>query len=400
MIRELSSSLLIPPGRINDLWWGQSLATGAAGISLLHTERAADISPWTTAHAWLAAAMEKPVSAHESTGLFFGAPAILFALDTTGQHAFANTRAELCEQVCAMARRRLEAAHARIDRQELPVFAEYDLISGLTGIAAVLLRHPAAEPTVRDILAYLARLAKPLHVSGETLPGWWTSSAPGPDAAAEFDAGHANASIAHGIAGPIALLANAILRGVEVRGQAEALATLCAWFDQWRQGRKSGTWWPSWVTRAEHRAGRTGQHGPVRPSWCYGTAGQARALQLAGIALGDRRLRQQAEQALIGCLTDRAQLASLTDAGICHGFAGLAAVAFRAATDDPSGNIAALLPALNARLTGRTAADAGGDGFLEGSAGVALVEHAFATGIVRTGWDTCLLINNPRHTEN
>lgn len=298
-----------------------------------------------------------------------------------------------------MARRRVEAAHARIDRREFPVFAEYDLVSGLTGIATVLLGHPAADPVVREILTYLVRLAQPLHVTGETSPGWWTISTPQAEAAAEFAAGHANAGIAHGIAGPIALLATAILRGVAVRGQAEALAVFCRWFEQWRQGPPSGAWWPSWVTRAEQRAGRTGQHGPARPSWCYGTAGQARALQLAGIALGDSRLQRQAEQALIGCLTDRAQLASLTDAGICHGLAGLAMVAFRAADDDPSGHIAALLPALSSRLAERTAAP-DGDGFLDGAAGVALVEHAFAGGIVRTGWDGCLLINNPRHMEN
>lgn len=83
-------------------------------------------------------------------------------------------------------------------------------------------------------------------------------------------------------------------------------------------------WWPERVTRDEHRARRARQKEPLRPSWCYGTPGQARAQQLAGQAIGDTERQRIAEQALLGCVTDERQLTRLTDVSLCHGWAGLA----------------------------------------------------------------------------
>ncbi|WP_414941225.1 lanthionine synthetase LanC family protein [Amycolatopsis sp. cmx-11-51] len=71
----------------------------------------------------------------------------------------------------------------------------------------------------------------------------------------------------------------------------------------------------------------------LRPSWCYGTPGIARALQLAGRALHDRFRQQRAEAAFTTCLNDPAQLDSLTDRSLCHGTGGLLATARRIAAD-------------------------------------------------------------------
>ncbi|WP_405958632.1 hypothetical protein [Streptomyces phaeochromogenes] len=59
----------------------------------------------------------------------------------------------------------------------------------------------------------------------------------------------------------------------------------------------------------------------------------ARAQQLARLALGDRNRQCQAEQALVGCLTDDRQLTQLIDASLCHGWAGLMQTVFRAAAE-------------------------------------------------------------------
>ncbi|MCW3815783.1 hypothetical protein ONA91_15125 [Micromonospora sp. DR5-3] len=53
--------------------------------------------------------------------------------------------------------------------------AEYDIISGLTGIGAHLLRHAPDDEALGRILAYLVRPTEPLHQGGEVVPGWWTS---------------------------------------------------------------------------------------------------------------------------------------------------------------------------------------------------------------------------------
>ena len=48
---------------------------------MLHIERAAaGLGGWDTAHTWLAAAAHSDISAGSNTTLFFGAPALAFAL--------------------------------------------------------------------------------------------------------------------------------------------------------------------------------------------------------------------------------------------------------------------------------------------------------------------------------
>ena len=252
--------------------------------------------------------------------------------------------AALDAAVVAVTHRRLTAAHARIDRGEPPALREFDLVHGLTGLGAHLLRRdPHGEP-VRGVLSYLVRLTRTLHRDGESLPGWWTDLAPTGRPSPEFPGGHANLGMAHGIGGPLALLSLAARRGVIIDGQAEAVGEICAWLDVWRQDHPAGPWWPQWVTREDVRRRRTWQPGPLRPSWCYGTPGLARAQQLAGIAAGDAARRRTAEDALVGCLSDPGQLARVTDGGLCHGAAGLYQTAWRAAADATAPAVAASLP--------------------------------------------------------
>jgi len=46
---------------------------------------------------------------------------------------------------------------------------------------------------------------------------------------------HGNLGIAHGITGPLALLAVAMKRGVAVAGRAGAIGRICPWTDRWRR---------------------------------------------------------------------------------------------------------------------------------------------------------------------
>jgi hypothetical protein len=177
-----------------------------------------------------------------------------------------------------------------------------------------------------------------------------------------------------------------------VDGQRDAIAVICEWLDTWRQDADTGSWWPQWITRDEVRTGRSNQRGPLRPSWCYGTPGLARAQQLAGIATGDVRRRRLAEHTLAAAASDPSQLAWIVDASLCHGWAGLYQTVWRAARDALTPAIGASLPHLAAQLT---CAEQGEDiGFLEGDAGVALaLGTATRDASPVCGWDACLLIN-------
>jgi class I lanthipeptide synthase len=246
------------------------------------------------------------------------------------------------------------------------------------------------------------RLTEPIKHHGDLLPGWWSPTAPSGKPSPLFPHGHANNGVAHGIAGPLALLSLAIRHGVIVEGHREAIRRICVWLDRWRQDRPGGgPWWPYWITSEQLRSERAGG-GPGRPSWCYGTAGLARAQQLAGLALGDTARQRMAEQALLHAMTDPHQLGATTDFSLCHGFAGLAHITRLAAADTTTPQVSERLSAYVPRLLApidRVRPDAllgptdrGDIGLLEGAAGTALALLAH-DGPSRSGWETCFLIN-------
>ncbi|MEU6848458.1 lanthionine synthetase C family protein [Actinacidiphila alni] len=387
------------PPHPDEPWAVQSLADGAAGTALLHVEAARrHAHPWQAAHRWIATAASGQVSAADTTGLFLGAPAIGFLLSTPPpefDHLYAQARRAVHQYVLALAHRRTDAALARIRRGDLASFAEYDIFYGLTGIGAYLLRTSPESGALERILRYLVAMTHPLAPEGRGLPGWWVRHDPRRGHSPYFPGGHANLGAAHGITGPLLLLAQALRRGIEVAGHHEAIRTVCDHLNTWRQDTESGPWWPEHLSR--HDLDRRHPHRPhdARPSWCYGTTGIARAGQLAGIALRDTSLQTFYEDALHRALSYPAQLANVTDVGLCHGWAGVYQTASRAAADALDPHLTELLPTLGRALLDHTRlGPPAAPGLLNGAAGTALVLSTLATQQPpSTGWDACLLIN-------
>lgn len=377
--------------------WGQSLASGAAGIALLHLENFhTSTGQWNTARTWLRAMTQHKVTADpETAGLFHGAPAVAFTLHAAHQPSYTPILRTLDDHLAAITVHRLRAAHDRIDRGLLPRLREFDLISGLTGLGVVLLHRNTQLELLRDVLAYLVRLTEPITADGEQLPGWWSGDSPSGCVSSEWPGGHANLGIAHGITGPLALLATAHRRGITVPGHTKAISCLLDWLDNWRVGTGRSAWWPGMISRAEHHTNATRASGPQRPSWCYGTPGLARAQQLASIALHDPARQRAAESALAGCLTDPKQLALLSDASLCHGWAGLLHTAARAAADAGDDSLATLQPVLHAHLQTylRLHGSPAEPGLLTGAAGVLLAQQAATDNTMPiTRWDASLLL--------
>ncbi|GAA1029139.1 MULTISPECIES: lanthionine synthetase C family protein [Amycolatopsis] len=380
-------------------WVAQSLTKGTAGIALLHIERAlAGRGTWRHAHRWIMAAVAGQVSATDTSGLYLGAPAVTFMLDNAAsgtKDRYQDALADVDRHVVALAHRRVESAMARLQAGRLPDFREYDVFFGLSGIGALLLRRAPGSTAMERVLGYLVALAKPRLINGDVLPGWWVGHDPHRRDSAPFQHGHSNFGMAHGIAGPLALLSQAIRRGSSVDGQHAAIAAICEWLDAWQQEGDAGPWWPEWITLAELRTGHPNQSGPARPSWCYGTPGIARAGQLAGIAVGDAQRQLMYEQALTRCLDDPVQQGHITDGSVCHGWAGLYQTVWRSAQDSQTAGLAEHLPGLASRL-GHQANQkpATNRGFLEGTAGTALALHTAARNSAPiSGWDACLLID-------
>lgn len=373
----------------------QSLACGAAGIALLHSELAFTRPDHAaTAHAWLSTAAAGDLNGRPDATLFSGVPALAFATSAaaagTGHYRNALTRLDTATTTLTYAR--LDAAHNRIDRADLPALAEFDLIRGLTGLGAYhLLRNPRHDVT-SAVLAYLVRLSEPLPGT-DGLPGWWTDHGPTGQSPGDYPGGHGNFGMAHGIAGPLALLSLALRQGIVVDGITDAVTRICTWFDRWQQQATTGPWWPRTITLDEARAGRTTQRGPLQPSWCYGTPGIARAHQLAGIAIGDRSRQHIAEIALLHCLDDPTQLARIVDPSLCHGAAGLLHTTWRTAKDSDSDTIADHLPQLTTLLASHLRTAPADAGLLEGRAGVGLALLTSGTDVSPSSrWDSCLLL--------
>lgn len=375
--------------------WPQSLAGGAAGVALLHIERAhSGHGDWGTAHAWLSAAASDDLTAAANAGLYLGAPALAFTLHTAAGPSRRYRRAlgSLDQAVVAMTRTRLAAAYTRIEQGQRPAMKEFDLIRGLSGLGVYHLRRHPDHPVTGELLSYLVRLTEPL-AGRDDLPPWWTDSTPNGEPSPEFPQGHGNVGLAHGIGAVLALLSLARLRSLPIPGADEAIARICSWTDRWRQHGDAGPWWPGFITLRQVREGRVAAALRPRPSWCYGVSGTARAQQLAGMALGDTARQQAAENALLAALRDQAQLDQLTEIGLCHGTAGLLQSAWRMAADSHNPQIAAELPGLSARLIAQMDRTVLDPELLDGAAGAALALHTAGTGAVPTsGWDAFLLL--------
>ncbi len=373
---------------------GASLADGATGIALLHLARAhTGHGTPSVAHSWLAHATAGGVPVDEHSGLFHGAPALAFALHTAARQPgdYARALNTLDTTVLDLTRQRLDAAHRRIDHRKRPGFAEYDVLRGLTGLGAHHLRRHPTHPITTEVLTYLVRLTLPLSPHDD-LPGWWTHHGPNRHNPTHPD-GHGNLGMAHGITGPLALLALATRHGITVDDQHQAIDRICTWLDTWRQDGDTGHHWPETLTPTEHRTGRPRHRTPHRPSWCYGTPGIARAQQLAAIATGNTTRRRTAEAALLACLRDPAQTARITDPGLCHGLGGLLLTTWRAAHDADHPHLAdALTTYLHNLVPDRIPLDRD-HGLLDGISGLALAVHSMNSPRADTTWDCCLLIN-------
>jgi lantibiotic biosynthesis protein len=376
-------------------WRDQSLSKGAVGVAVLHGLRyqhgLAGIDP---VRAWLSRATRDDLTAGQGAGLWFGAPSIAFGLHLAVPGQGAGAMAELDAAVHRLIRTRLEAAHARIDTRRRPSPYEFDLTRGLAGLGAYLLHRAPYGDLLPDVLAYLVRLTEPIDAAdaaGKEAPGWWTSDIPTTDPEHAYADGHANLGMAHGCSGILAALSLALRAGVSVDGHREAIVRICRWLDAWRQAGTAGWWWPERITFSELTTGRARQEGPLRPSWCYGTPGLARAQQLAALATGDAAGRQAAEDALAQCVSDPVQLARLTDPALCHGWAGLVTTAWHAANDAATPILANMLPDLVRALLAHADDPCGLPGLVEGTAGIALTLHTIATG-TRSNWPACLLI--------
>jgi hypothetical protein len=145
-----------------------------------------------------------------------------------------------------------------------------------------------------------------------------------------------------------------------------------------------------------------------RPSWCHGSPGVARALYLAGSALGEAAWGAAAREALLAVFRRPRESWRMDEPGLCHGRAGLLRITQRLSEDLGDDELEAEATKLAASLVDAFDPDSAfgypyrdphrgltdGPGFLEGAAGTALALHSYARpNAAAPAWDAALLLS-------
>jgi lantibiotic modifying enzyme len=208
---------------------------------------------------------------------------------------------------------------------------DYDLVSGLTGWGvslSLLGPNPRVEAALDRILDTLAALLVrqdgifPLHTGPQLLQGRMKANAP---------LGLVDCGAAHGVSGVVAMLSVLAATDSARLGRIRpALNDAATWLADLVEPGADGCLPPA-------RMGLCGEREvPTRPedvptAWCYGGAGMARAVWLAGQALDDPALTTGAVAALRDAhLPSRHRLVGTS---LCHGLAGLLLITWLLARD-------------------------------------------------------------------
>jgi hypothetical protein len=284
----------------------------------------------------------------------------------------------------------------RADGKPFSSWAGYDLISGPTGLGRVLLAahsagHTAAEQGLHGTLTNLTLMI----TSSADSPGWLILPQEG-QGPRLHPSGEAATGMAHGIAGPLAFLSIAHSAGYTVHRQTDAIRTAARWLAHWQSGRC----WPPAITGDELTSGIPDPMPGRRDAWCYGIPGIARALHLAGNALGDPHLTHLAQSSL-EAMAGRYPW-DVEGPTICHGYAGIiqstrhhtSATAERAEREVA----AACDPQFTYQFCHASHSSGSADraGLLTGAAGIALVLAdlgALPSVPAPTPWDAVLLLS-------
>ncbi|MFH8238592.1 lanthionine synthetase C family protein [Streptomyces sp. NPDC018321] len=422
-------------------WQPASLLLGHAGIALLHTLLARHDGAWApVAHAHLSAAAAAVPEAGAAAAGDLLLPARLQAARFGGYKRLLTRGTEVH---AARAQGSVQRLRARLDQNGPGLsYLDYDVIAGLTRQGRSLLPDVAGPGDGRSaealeaVLRFLAGLARPVRVRGSEVPGWWCDPAryTVPRDRAEFPEGDFNVGVAHGISGPLALLALADRAGYRVPGGREAVRRMTEWVLAKERTDAWGPYWPGRVafeeetgeglvgpgTEESRTARADGSARTARAGWCYGVTGIAWSLHLAGTALGDEAVTSRALAAMRGALRRPLPRATAADAGVCHGRAGMvhAGARLAAATGDDAlwADVDEGVTALVAAFTGDSAfgyrqhlwtpdgaVELDSPSLLDGAAGVALVlasyadtrreEAADADGPRTAGWDAALAMS-------
>ncbi|MDC0772866.1 lanthionine synthetase C family protein [Streptomyces sp. HD] len=387
-----------------------SLASGFPGISLIYTARLhkGDKKDGATAHWYLKQAAESlKLRSRLLVGLHYDACGLGYALSMA--QAVGGGYVGALTQLDAEVTMGAEALCQQVESISLGPMARFDVLDGLAGIARYLLLRDPHGHVLERVLTCLSRMLTPADYFGCKVPGFWSTTPPNwlPQMNSDVrENGHLNLGLAHGIAGPLAVLSTAFLQKIAVPGQDVAIAGLVEILHRFQGIDEYGIFWPNYVSLEEFTTPSM-PRSRSRVSWCYGAPGVSRALQLAGKAL-DRDDWLQTAQSSVSALCAVPSDEWLADHwSFCHGLSGIMHILRYFIEGQEADQVSKLVDSIAERIievfseglptgfeVGMMDLSPGKDpaGLLEGVAGLGLALQSYAEQEDSIPWDTAFLM--------
>ena len=311
-------------------WVPYDVAQGDAGLALAfgYLDRCFPGAGWdSVAHRSLASAVLAADGKRLAPGLFSGLAGLGFVAMALSRNRSRYRRLAAAIDVELVTDTHVLAQTVRGRTGGLAV-QEFDVIAGLAGISAYLLADWTSPPRGAALKHALQALVDLVSDAGPSAQRWLTP----PDllfdeeVAACYPYGNLNCGLAHGIPGPMAVMAVALSQGFPVPGLREAVERCAAWLLSHRCDDPWGVNWPAMVRLPESDEACDA---PTRAAWCYGSPGVARALWLAGTALDEPGLRALAIEAMQSVYRRPIPARNVDSPTFCHGIAGLLQITLR-----------------------------------------------------------------------
>ncbi len=310
------------------LWVAHSVASGYSGMAILDAyldECFPDQGSDLAGSHYLQCALNSFVGSPVSEGLFAGTSGLAFAATLLSRNGTRYGR--LIE---SLDQGGLPLMAGKIEQMSAtphgPAPWLYDTISGLTGAGAYLLLR-THEMECRAMLHQIGTAFIALSGDEDGIPHWYVPQAMIMQKHFQplYPDGLLDSGLAHGIAGPLALLALMYRQGEIVPGHAQAMERIADWLIA---RRCDDEWGINWGNVYPIR-GSGPPPQPTHAAWCYGAPGVARALWLAGDALAHAGYKQIATDAMTAVCRRPPEARKIQMSNLCHGTAGLLMIMLR-----------------------------------------------------------------------
>ena len=316
-------------------WQAMTLSYGYPGLICLYTElhqffpnQGSD----KVRHFYVGKLVEEiKTSGLNNPSLFMGTTGVCLSLHLASENTLYPTlRSTLHSQLLKSIRTvYLNPLHQLMQANDFFPSQLYDLMAGVGGAMVYLLHYAADKETLalmQEILNVLVYLTDPRMVEKMEVPGWFIPSKFRiPDPTKPFDPAYGclDAGVAHGIAGSLAVLAKAWLKGVTVAGHREAMEKIIFWLKTHR--RDIDVFEKVWPGRPlinpsiQYEEKMEFYH----DGWCYGAPSISISLLLTACALKDKPLYQYAVDTISTACARFPKHTTLHCPSFCHGLAGL-----------------------------------------------------------------------------